>query len=70
MLQSLIESVSVDPEKENVKKSGGNELHQLVAAETAKALEPLYKSRGLATNLNNEPEPVKKEDDLFAGVFM
>lgn len=34
------------------------------------ALEPVYKSRGLSTNLNNEPEPVKKEDDLFAGMFM
>ena len=41
-----------------------------VAVMLREALEPVYKSRGLSTNLNNEPEPVKKEDDLFAGMFM
>lgn len=35
-----------------------------------KSLEPVYKSRGIATNLNNEPEPVKKDADLFAGLFV
>lgn len=34
------------------------------------ALEPVYKSRGIVTNLNNEPEAVKKESDVFAGLFM
>ena len=43
---------------------------EYVAEMVKKALEPVYKSRGIATNLNNEPEPVKKEDDLFAGMFM
>lgn len=41
-----------------------------VAEMMKKALDPVYKSRGIATNLNNEPEPVKKDADLFAGVFM
>lgn len=35
-----------------------------------KALEPLYKARGIPTNLNNEPEPVKKSEDEFVGVFI
>lgn len=41
-----------------------------VAEMVKKALEPVYRSRGIATNLNNEPEPVKKDADLFAGLFM
>ena len=41
-----------------------------VAEMVKKALEPVYKSRGISTNLNNEPEPVKKESDVFAGLFM
>lgn len=41
-----------------------------VAEMMKKALEPVYKARGIATNLNDEPEPVKKESDVFAGLFM
>ena len=41
-----------------------------VAVMLREALDPVYKSRGIATNLNNEPEPVKKDDDLFAGMFV
>lgn len=41
-----------------------------VAEMVAKALEPLYKARGIATNLGNEPEPVQKEDGVFSGLFM
>ena len=41
-----------------------------VAVMLREALYPVYKSRGIATNLNNEPEPVKKDDDLFAGMFV
>ena len=36
----------------------------------AKAVEPIYKARGIATNLNNEPAPVEKEDDVFSGMFV
>ncbi len=41
-----------------------------VAVMMKKALEPVYASRGIPTNLNNEPEPVEKNDDVFSGLFM
>lgn len=34
------------------------------------AMEPLYKARGIVTNLNGEPEPVGKSDDIFDGMFV
>ena len=41
-----------------------------VAEMMKKALEPVYKSRGIVTNLNGEPEPVGKSDDPFEGLFV
>lgn len=35
-----------------------------------KALEPVYKSRGIVSNLNDEQEPVSKSDDMFDGLFV
>lgn len=52
-----------DDESEPIKKED-------VAEMVKKALEPVYKSRGISTNLNNEADPIKKDDDLFAGMFM
>ena len=34
------------------------------------AMKPLYESRGIVTNLNGEPEPVGKSDDIFDGMFV
>lgn len=64
MLKTLIDSVKP---AEDVQKE---DYSAQISREVAKAVEPLYQSRGIATNLNNEPEPVKKDADLFAGVFM
>ncbi|MCM1228030.1 MAG: hypothetical protein NC320_11525 [Clostridium sp.] len=33
------------------------------------SLEPLYKSRGIPTNLNSEPDTVEKSGDVFSGLF-
>lgn len=41
-----------------------------VAEMVKSAMEPLYKARGIVTNLNGEPEPVGKSDDLFDGLFV
>ena len=41
-----------------------------VADMVKSAMEPLYKARGIVTNLNGEPEPVGKSDDLFDGLFV
>ena len=41
-----------------------------VAEMVKSAMEPLYKARGIVTNLNGEPEPVGKSDDLFEGLFV
>ncbi len=41
-----------------------------VAEMVKSAMEPLYKARGIVTNLNGEPEPVGKSDDLFNGLFV
>ncbi|MGN0613034.1 MAG: XkdF-like putative serine protease domain-containing protein [Porcipelethomonas sp.] len=72
MLKTLIDSVK--PAEEPVKKNDIEDIPEDIDARiseaVAKAVKPLYKARGMATNLNNEPEPVKKESDLFAGVFM
>ena len=59
MLKTLIDSVKP---AEPVQKEDYSEL---ISEEVAKALEPLYKSRGIATNLNNEPEPVVKEEEHY-----
>lgn len=47
-----------------------NDVVQMVTDSVAKAVEPLYKARGIVTNLNGEPEPVGKSDDLFDGLFV
>lgn len=47
-----------------------NDVVQMVTDSVAKAVEPLYKARGIVTNLNGEPEPVGKSDDLFDGLFL
>ena len=41
-----------------------------VAEMVKSAMEPLYKARGIVTNLNGEPESVGKSDDLFNGLFV
>ena len=46
-------------------------LADTISAEVAKAVEPILAQRGLATNLNNETEPVNKSDNqhYMAGMF-
>ena len=41
-----------------------------VADMVKSALQPLYKARGIVTNLNGEPEPIGKSDDPFEGLFV
>lgn len=41
-----------------------------VAEMVKSAMGPLYKARGIVTNLNGEPESVGKSDDLFNGLFV
>lgn len=61
--QTIKEVIGESQKEESVTKS---EVEKMVE----KALEPLYKARGIATNLNNEPEPISKENDVFTGLFM
>jgi hypothetical protein len=63
LAESQNDSDSEDSAEEPVTKSE-------VAEMVKKALEPIYKSRGIPTNLNNELEPVRKSEDVFDGMFV
>ena len=43
-----------------------SEVEELVKG----AMEPLYKARGIPSNLDSQAEPVGKSEDQFAGVFI
>lgn len=62
----------VDTVKEVLAESQKNKsvTKEEVAEMVKSAMEPLYKARGIVTNLNGEPEPVNKSDDLFEGLFV
>ena len=62
----------VDTIKEVLAESQKNKsvTKEEVAEMVKSAMEPLYKARGIVTNLNGEPEPVNKSDDLFEGLFV
>ena len=62
----------VDTVKEVLAESQKNKsvTKEEVADMVKSAMEPLYKARGIVTNLNGEPEPVGKSDDLFDGLFV
>ena len=62
----------VDTIKEVLAESQKNKsvTKEKVAEMVKSAMEPLYKARGIVTNLNGEPEPVGKSDDLFEGLFV
>ena len=62
----------VDTIKEVLAESQKNKsvTKEEVAEMVKSAMEPLYKARGIVTNLNVEPEPVGKSDDLFDGLFV
>lgn len=62
----------VDTIKEVLAESQKNKsvTKEEVADMVKSAMEPLYKARGIVTNLNGEPEPVGKSDDLFEGLFV
>lgn len=62
----------VDTIKEVLAESQKNKsvTKEEVAEMVKSAMEPLYKARGIVTNLNGEPEPVGKSDDLFEGLFV
>ena len=62
----------VDTIKEVLAESQKNKsvTKEEVADMVKSAMEPLYKARGIVTNLNGEPEPVGKSDDLFDGLFV
>lgn len=62
----------VDTIKEVLAESQKNKsvTKEEVAEMVKSAMEPLYKARGIVTNLNGEPEPVGKSDDLFDGLFV
>lgn len=63
IVDSIKEMLTVPEKEESITKEDVSQMLQ-------KALEPLYQARGIPTNLNNEPEPVKKSEDEFAGVFI
>ena len=58
IVDSIKELLPIPKKEETVTKE---EVSQIVQ----KALEPLYQARGIPTNLNNEPEPVKKSDEHY-----
>ena len=62
----------VDTIKEVLAESQKNKsvTKEEVAEMVKSAMEPLYKARGIVTNLNGEPEPVGKSNDLFEGLFV
>ena len=62
----------VDTIKEVLAESQKNKsvTKEEVAEMVKSAMEPLYKARGIVTNLNGEPEPLGKSDDLFDGLFV
>lgn len=62
----------VDTIKEVLAESQKNKsvTKEEIADMVKSAMEPLYKARGIVTNLNGEPEPVGKSDDLFDGLFV
>lgn len=62
----------VDTIKEVLAESQKNKsvTKEEVAEMVKSAMEPLYKARGIVTNLNGEPEPVGKSGDLFEGLFV
>ena len=62
----------VDTIKEVLAESQKNKsvTKEEIAEMVKSAMEPLYKARGIVTNLNGEPEPVGKSDDLFDGLFV
>lgn len=72
MLKKLADKAgAADAPDETVKKAQYEEYIRQTAAEAVcKAIEPLYKARGIATNLNDEPETISKSDDTFAGLFV
>ncbi|MEI2987754.1 MAG: XkdF-like putative serine protease domain-containing protein [Oscillospiraceae bacterium] len=62
----------VDTIKEVLAESQKNKsvTKEEVADMVKSAMEPLYKARGIVTNLNGEPVAVGKSDDLFDGLFV
>ena len=62
----------VDTIKEVLAESQKNKsvTKEEVAEMVKSAMEPLYKARGIVTNLNGELEPVGKSNDLFEGLFV
>lgn len=62
----------VDTVKEVFAESQKNKsvTKEEVAEMVKSAMKPLYEARGIASNLNNEPEPVGKSDDIFEGMFV
>lgn len=62
----------VDTIKEVLAESQKNKsvTKEEVAEMVKSAMKPLYETRGIVTNLNGEPEPVGKNDDIFDGMFV
>ena len=78
MLKTLIDSTQSkkkDDDETGVQKSDSDSgidaeelLSRRISEAVAKAVEPLYQSRGIPTNLNNEH--VQKSKDVFDGLFV
>lgn len=78
MLKTLIDSTQEKKKEDDeteVQKSNFNNyigaeelINKHISAAVAKAVEPLYQSRGIPTNLNNEH--VQKNTDVFDGLFV
>ena len=62
--------VETEVQKSNFNNYSGAEelINKHISAAVAKAVEPLYQSRGIPTNLNNEH--VQKNTDVFDGLFV
>lgn len=71
-LDEKIKKFIVDTVKEVLAESKKNKsvTKEEVAEMVKSAMKPLYEARGIVTNLNGEPEPVGKSDDIFDGMFV
>ena len=71
-LDEKIKKFIVDTVKDILSESKKNKsvTKEEVAEMVKSAMKPLYEARGIVTNLNGEPEPVGKNDDIFDGMFV
>lgn len=71
-LDEKIKKFIVDTVKEVLAESKKNKsvTKEEVAEMVKSAMKPLYEARRIVTNLNGEPEPVGKSDDIFDGMFV